>query len=465
MDLPLEFRSDFSTHGFRVKDRYIDLYQSYVLMRNAGRVELLHPDGATKLFSSYYNNERFGVFESFLTDISRSGFRLFHLIRTMVEIAEETYEQRTQLRQYDPRTRKFTIVTKSSKIPLDATNTIIMIEYGEEDVGFGHYGACYISDIKPKIISIYDSMMYAESADIEATSDYLDLFIALVSKYFNTEDFDFEPDYYPGGYSCELTGGSLGLKNDYITKANGSLEWTLDNYVMGVDNQNQFCYMWTILYIVSKTAGYRHPDVDFLNIHRLMYEHKIIPVAFIKTFISYTFCIDYIRDNFSKLLRNDFFHTFFGTITSNGTNYNDVFNTENTAFTLCKVSTIDIEGKKDTYTSIYDAFAAFVLIIPTIKVQPLVNSAGEPFTLHNTRLLSIVSRIVSEFINQSDKKSKSIFSRILSNKRFIKKDNLHELYKLNKRYEDQERYKITAKIVSTMTGGGKKQAYRLLLTF
>lgn len=70
MALPLEFQPDLiKKHGFDKKEMYLDLYQAYAVLR-FGCINFLYPDNANKIFSNYYNNDKYGVFESFLNDIS-----------------------------------------------------------------------------------------------------------------------------------------------------------------------------------------------------------------------------------------------------------------------------------------------------------------------------------------------------------------------------------------------------------
>lgn len=147
-------------------------------------------------------------------------------------------------------------------------------------------------------------------------------------------------------YPCEVTGGAFGVDNDYIDgeydfhnqeinerryydisgklrdRANLEL-WRTDMYVIGNDNQNQFCYMWTILYMICKVYSLRDSRYQWESLHKFMCDRNIIPVSFIKLFISLTTRLQYIRDNshLHDLLTDEFFIKWFNTFTTNSLNY------------------------------------------------------------------------------------------------------------------------------------------------
>lgn len=332
MSLPLEFRPDLiRKHGFDRDDMFLDLYQAYSVLR-LGCVNFLYPDNANKIFANYYNNAEYGVFESFMYDISEHI--TFYYIKEgnfdSMETGVYIFNRSTKKLKKVPKKTK----SKSSQISLTSDgkikmdhNMIIMIEYKENE-DFGHYGACFYKHSSTEI-DIFESM-YSVSIDDE----YMENFMNIIRQYFDVGDKNFNTDVYRGDdeYPCEITGGAFGVYNNFIE---GEFEnrpdvpphlrklWYADMYIMGNDNQNQFCYMWTILYITSKVFNLKRGFFQWVDIHKFICQNNIIPVAFIKLFVSLTTRLKYIRENphLQNLLSDDFFNEFFNTFTTNDLNY------------------------------------------------------------------------------------------------------------------------------------------------
>jgi hypothetical protein len=136
------------------------------------------------------------------------------------------------------------------------------------------------------------------------------------------------------GYSMEITGGCLDVDNEYISS--DDKKWKLDMKYLGVDNQNQFCYMWSILYLLFKSA-----DKNFPEFLKSICDNKKIPLVIIKTFIYGL--LKYLKPKYEYISKhlNPFFEMHFYTYTSNAlvydldkSNSESIFCDQNNNFTI-----------------------------------------------------------------------------------------------------------------------------------
>lgn len=293
-----------------IKEDY-DEIQHYI-MRKYSKLHLL-PDNANKIFSNMKNST------SFIDDI-------------LLEISKE-YHNRIHVFQCDRdglyNNFLFDDGNKFSDNIRYQNKDLFFIEYFECDY-FGHYGACKIEDGN---MYIYDSMMFAEP-HILNDEDFTMEFIHIVRTESKLPVYKIIKDCNHRGYSMEITGGCLDVNNEYVSS--DDKQWKLDMKYLGVDNQNQFCYMWSIMYLLFKSANKNFPK--FLT---SICDNKQIPLVIIKTFI-YNL-LKYLKPKYTYISQhlNLFFNTHFYTYTSNAlvydldkTNVNSIFCDQNRNFMI-----------------------------------------------------------------------------------------------------------------------------------
>lgn len=359
LPLPLMSTQQLSQYSpFELDERFLDLAEIYSLLRT-GNISSLYPDSCTKLVTFFYKDIPDG----------KNIFKMFG----------ETVQGHTCLLEIH-HNRTFTMkrfINHDFVISDDktiVTNTFIIISLDEGD--FGHYCGVFYRN---HTFYLYDSIMYSTGYSVQ--SNYLHIWKKYLMRAFDVsedvefiKDYNFVSDRENNGfdcYSCEITGGAVEVENRYaFFVQDQSVSFATDTIMMGVDNQNQYCWMWTIFYLLTKAL--RNKKYDWINFHKMIQNKNIIPVVFIKLFISLIIQMD---SNF--LSSKKFFIKYFNTVITNHSNYKDTFETSNDTFSLMKcpigeeiLSTKqDLNNLFDCVTKLYDIiYNDYCVLIPDRQI-------------------------------------------------------------------------------------------------
>jgi hypothetical protein len=304
-----------------IEGEYDDIQQ--FIMKKYSKLYLL-PDNANFIFSHMKNNTYF--IDDILINMSNEFQNRIHVFQCANEGLYNNY-------LFDKG------VKVEDKIRFE-NKDIFYIEYYECDY-FGHYGACQIVD---NILYIFDSMMNPEPR-ITNDEDYSLEFVHIVRNESKIPIKKIVKDCHYTGYSMEVTGGCLDVENYYIKSTNQ--DWIKDMKYLGVDNQNQFCYMWAILYILYKSKNKSFPEL-LTNVCK----NKIIPLVVIKTFIFNILKLMIPKCTYLQKYLTPFFFAHFFTFTTNAIEYDldinnekSIFNDKNNKFEICSINLINKEIK------------------------------------------------------------------------------------------------------------------------
>ena len=170
-------------------------------------------------------------------------------------------------------------------------------------------------------------------------------FLHIFYLYFNLDSTQFTTildNNKDSNYIMEITGGTPNVFNVYLhnlCKEDVRFGFKPLYDMFGVDNQNQFCYMWAILYLWVNI--FNPGNFPFSFIHKQICDHQIIPVQFIKSFVYWLIYFfrqekSVLTEQMEDILSDTYFNRHFYQITSNGTTYgkNGTFNCYNTTYTL-----------------------------------------------------------------------------------------------------------------------------------
>jgi hypothetical protein len=314
LPIPLQQQQQF----LDPEEKFLDLADLYTVYKTL-EISSLFPDSATKMVTKVYKE---GILFELVADqiYDRTGKKVYLLEKKDGFISK---------RIYDPEDREF----KNSKKPKLANGTPVIISIDEVD--FGHFCGAYYED---ETIFMYDSMMRYEKSQ-RVSSDYVPKFVVILSETFKlSRDQKFVCDYFHDDeskiplefYSFEITGGALDTKNMYAEAIKAQpVDFMVNSIIMGPDNQNQYCWMWTMLYLLIKVSGNSWHDFQ-----RKVWERDIIPVSLIKLFLSLVVKVD----NFPVLVGNSksarFFKLYFNTVMSNYPTYREIFNPSHSNFEL-----------------------------------------------------------------------------------------------------------------------------------
>lgn len=299
----------------------IGLYEEYddiqkYIIEKYGKQYLL-PDNANKIFNHMKNKTSF--IDDLLLEISINYNSRIHVFQCNEEGVYECY-----------------LFENGEKIVNNITyenKDLYFLEYYESSK-FGHYGACQIVDDN---LFIYDSMMYATNT-ISNEEDFSLEFINLIRNKTKINIKRIIKDCNYSGYGMEVTGGCLESYNIYVKSEDK--EWITDMKYLGVDNQNQFCFMWSIMYIICKIT-----NVNFPNFLNNICEKREIPLVVIKTFIFKILKYMTPKYNYIEKYLDTFFYSNFFIFTSNTiiydidkNNKDSIFNDKNKNFYLFKIN-------------------------------------------------------------------------------------------------------------------------------
>jgi hypothetical protein len=337
---------------FNLENR-IDFLEYYHTCYNP---HFLYPIDTTKMFTiKFKDNLDIDAFEM-IYDKIQEEFPTIDLYQLQIRDMDfKDLEQLTfikdgkywhKLSEYDSGSYK---EIKDSKL-YNVNKTKIFFIENRSSVNFGHYGIIFY-DGHNKHYSYFDSMLIYNNMDNNVTSPYVPKFINSFQYYFKdqlTIYIDEMNEYKKCSHSClEVTGGEIRLRNRYTNHLLEKGKIINDNYVnfytnqtiMGVDSQNQYCYMWGFAYVFAKLCSSSGWTKLF---EKITCEKSIIPVCFIKYFSS--FIINWLRDSrylkkernnaYNSLVKNSLFYNFYNSFISNSNIYRECFNVDNDIFNL-----------------------------------------------------------------------------------------------------------------------------------
>lgn len=283
MFTPIPLRSahrlqQLAPYHLPLDEQFLDAAEIYTLLRSSD-LRLLLPDSATKLFTFFSKDipeehDR-NLFDRVAEELSSS------CVVYKIDIDKHHYS----ILRFDPATRILQGIDSQDRIPLLSKDRVVVMMQ-KDDGNFGHFCGAFFQD---RIFHIFDSMMFINEEG-KIVSAYMAMFRRMLHRIFVMDKIKIKIDYYMppdpfdmlASYSCEITGGSMRSLNQYACNIpRQSIRFMYDSYVMGVDNQNQYCWLWMILYLLCKTLGGDH---DWQILHKKMVEHDIIPVVLIKSF-------------------------------------------------------------------------------------------------------------------------------------------------------------------------------------
>jgi hypothetical protein len=229
------------------------------------------------------------------------------------------------------------IPTTKSRMEMEDVTKVIFIE-NQQSEEFGHYGIIFY-DGKQKTYSYFDSMVSFYSHPLLPNggivqSAYFKRFVEAFKFYFSDPNIVVtieESSEYQicKNSSLEIIGGEIRLDNPYtehLLKNENNLTFYANQTIMGVDTQNQYCFMWGFAYTFAKL----HKGWKAL-FKKITCDQSIIPVCFIKYFSS--FIINWMNDPtyksrkqaYQTLERDEMFRYFYNSFISNSSVYHECF--------------------------------------------------------------------------------------------------------------------------------------------
>ena len=374
--LPIALSPDH-VENYDIEDR-LDFLEYYHLCYNP---HFLYPIDTTKMFTrKFKDNESIDPFEMIYDHILKE-YPLIQLYLLRIEDQDEKIEL-TEYRKNGNRNTYFPIV--QSRIDDSTVTKVIFIE-NQQSNEFGHYGVIFY-DSNTGIYSYFDSMV-SYDGNGNVSSAYFDSFVEAFQEYFGDKTVIIDgDDIYrecPNS-SLEIIGGEIRLTNpytEYILINDGILEEKTNDFymnqtIMGVDTQNQYCFMWGFAYAFAKLNALSVENKGWSQLFRKMTcDRSVIPVCFIKFFSS--FIVNWMGDKsdrskigrernsaYKTLMDDDLFHYFYNSFISNKKVYRECFddNDDNNTFHLFinkKGLEVLNSGKIYTIHEIVDALFAF----------------------------------------------------------------------------------------------------------
>jgi len=439
-NLPLEYNSTLKTKYNLDQNQVLDFSQIYSLLYSNFNLNFLYHDNATNIFSSTFNNPDYQIFEiiiyNLLNECRNNNIQInFYHIKNKrdeseYDIKEYSIDLKVNNQIIDIQPKNNSRKPKFIQPPINLVRgvfTLALFEYDEDD--FGHYGTMFYDS--EYTINIFDSMMQSKKEKISTPYNFEDIFI---KKIFNVNGANIHYDIYcdvtDNIYSLEITGGSYNVKNPKINKLKDNVN-KFNQYLMGVDNQNQFCYMWSFLYIIFNISRIINPHIiNFSKLHKKIIDNNIIPVVAIKIFIlillKYYDCVLF-KSDFDKvktlLIDEQFFIDNFRKIITNNIAYTEIYNDINTQFNCVQFNFIlPIDYKTSSFTDICLTYITTLDNITYINVLPIL-------------IPDVVKHVQAGLEEYKRRENKDIYNDITQIK---SKNDIHKylLYLLDEQYED-----------------------------
>lgn len=371
--------------NYDIEDR-IDFLEYYHVCYNP---HFLYPIDTTKMFTrKFKDNQSIDPFEMIYDHILKE-YPSVQLYLLRIEDNEDQ-DEHIELSEYkktggknSKNTRNNYVATEESRIYDQSVTKVIFIE-NQQSNEFGHYGIIFYNS-KTGIYSYFDSMVSYDGENVR--SAYFDRFVWAFQYYFGDktvviEEDDIYRDPECPNSSLEIIGGEIRLTNPYTEKFHNQLledkanEFYMNQTIMGVDTQNQYCFMWGFAYTFAKLNALSEENKGWLQLFRKMTcERSVIPVCFIKFFSS--FIVNWMGDksdrsqigknrisSYKTLMDDDLFHYFYNSFISNSKVYRECFddNDDNNIFHLfINKKGLDVlnSGKIYTIHEIVDALFEF----------------------------------------------------------------------------------------------------------
>lgn len=367
--------------NYDIEDR-IDFLEYYHVCYNP---HFLYPIDTTKMFTiKFKDNQSIDPFEMIYDHILKE-YPSVQLYLLRIEDQEDQKEH-IELKEYrktgkGKNARNNYVETEESRIEDHSVTKVIFIE-NQQSNEFGHYGVIFYNS-KTGIYSYFDSMVSYDEYESIVRSAYFDHFVLAFQSYFGDKTVVIEEeDIYrecPNS-SLEIIGGEIRLTNPYTEKFHNQLleekanEFYMNQTIMGVDTQNQYCFMWGFAYTFAKLNALSEENKGWSQLFRKMTcERSMIPVCFIKFFSS--FIVNWIGDksdrsqigknrisSYKTLMDDDLFHYFYNSFISNSKVYRECFNNDNDTFHLfINKKGLDVLNSRKIYTihEIVDALFEF----------------------------------------------------------------------------------------------------------
>lgn len=336
-DLPPEFRR-WIGDAFELNDQTLDVYQLYTIYVS-GSVQSIFPHSANSIVNVVYNRVNSRVVERFLNLLhtsTKGQIRYIHIKHS------ESTKKTTTSSYPDLKQRP---LTESDKV-------CVYVEL-EQKGGFGHFGGFFYDGTTDKnIVRFYDSMLAGK------TGPYVDTFSGMLRAipFFRAKTIDV--DYEDAFYSMEDTGGQNNVANSALGVA--PARWLLSSILLGPDAQNQYCYMWAIMYLICTTL--HHIDASLFcswkTLCSRIVSNNMIPLVVVKSFIIIMSNLSEFKV-FKPLWDNEFVKKWYPYFTSNATTYSELFNPDNNDWKMYKIG-LGKRSKSTTLKSCWNEFVALV---------------------------------------------------------------------------------------------------------
>jgi len=344
--LPPEFRK-WINETFGIQNTTLDIYQAATIYLTQS-VAMAIPITANGIVNHVYNQEK------------------SHLIEKVINMLQETFNRERQTERF-----RFIHITRDQARsvsvasypdlrldPLRDDDCICVYMEIEQSDGFGHFGAFFYDGSS---LSFFDSMLTGK------TGPYLDEFVRILKTNirFFQKTKDVIVDYKDEYYSMEDTGGQNDVFNSRLKGKKATNRWFLESLLLGTDAQNQYCYMWAVMYLICKTLHYCKGYEDWIQLIGHATDKKIIPLVIVKIFVMMTSSLNQFRE-FGPLWKNRFVSRWYPCFTSNSTDYDETIDPANTGF---KIYRINLNKKYMNKTSLTPCWESFVHLIKNGHIE------------------------------------------------------------------------------------------------
>jgi len=353
-------------------DDHMDLYQA-LAVKYTGSIYGPIPDNTAKIFGRIYNHTDYRAFETYFREIRRIAERG---VVDIVLIEFNQYDHKKDVMYSEFSSIAFHS-SSSKRIDISSLTNMTVFFCSIDENDSGHYGIFIFDPAKKNEMFYYDSMLRSNEQE-EGKNYYLDQFRHKLSKYFvlpSTLKIDFPSGIYDEAniYSMEATGGNIDLLSPYIDIdipfSQAQKEWCIKFQTLCSDNQNQFCYIWSILYMLCKVLFLKKiSKTDWTQFIKKICRIRLLPLVVIKLFIKLS--IGIMPAEIQQIWKTiPLLRDYFGIITTNATAYNESFNMANSDFGLYNI-TIKSRGKTTLHsTNLIDTWNVLVKNIYNYNIR------------------------------------------------------------------------------------------------
>jgi len=363
LPIPLQQQQQFIPTDEKFLD-FADLYSIY----STRHISSLYPDSATKMITKVWKDCQ-NLDESIFTLVADQIFKKSRDNKIYFIELTKHFDGTESIEKKIFKSGSFVPFTKKSEL---SNLTFIILSYQDDTIGFGHYCGVYLTN---NVIYMYDSMMKNTGTVIE--SDYIELFTQLLQDSFTIpRSVIFTVDYYFQStssildfYSFEITGGDISYPNLYLSSTfkKQRVKFMANSILLGSDGQNQYCWMWTLLYLLIKASD----TMEWQEFQMMVWQKNIVPVSLIKLFISLLLKVESPPKLLGASKSANFFKQYFNSIMSNAPTYRETFEIRNKDFTLwhCEWGSNILGDSKISYP---DYFTCVEVLVKAIQEEQLV---------------------------------------------------------------------------------------------